>query len=57
MNGNADATKYKKQIEDNQTVLSNLVHEKQDDTHRNMELIQMIADLRTEVEELKKSKK
>jgi len=46
-----------KRIEDNHTVLTDLVNEKQNDADKNMELIQMISDLRKEVELLKKSKK
>lgn len=53
----ADTTKYRKQIQDNQTILNDLVKDKQGDAHRNMELIEMISELRKEVDELKKSKK
>ena len=57
MKGSADITQYKNQIDDNQQVLSSLIKDKQSDTDRNMELIQMISNLRAEVNELKKSKK
>ena len=52
----SDVSKYKQRIEDNQLVLTELVKEKQNDANRNMELIQMISNLRNEVDELKKSK-
>jgi len=57
MNGNTDVTKYKKQIEDNQTVMAGLVKDNQNSLDSKGELYQMIADLRAEVAELKKSKK
>ena len=57
MKGSSDVTQYKNQIDDNQQVLSSLIKDKQSDTDRNMELIQMISNLRAEVNELKQSKK
>ena len=57
MKGSADVVRYKNQIDDNRQVLSSLIKDKQYDTDRNMELIQMISNLRAEVNELKKSKK
>ncbi|MBT6646042.1 MAG: hypothetical protein HOB51_00775, partial [Thaumarchaeota archaeon] len=55
MRGTLDVTKYKNQINDNQMILTDLVKEKQNDTDRNMELMQMISKLRAEVNELQKS--
>ncbi len=49
--------KMQKKSDSDHEVLTGLVREKQNDADRNTELIQMIADLRTEVNELKASKK
>jgi len=57
MKGSSDVVQYKNQIDDNQQVLSSLIKDKQSDADKNMELIQMISNLRAEVNELKKSKK
>jgi len=57
MNGSADATKYKKQIEDNQKVMTELVKDNQNSMDSKGELYQMIAELRAEVTELKKERK
>ena len=56
MNGSADVTKYKKQIEDNQIVMVGLVKDNQTEMFAKGELYQMIADLKAEVNELKNSK-
>jgi len=50
----SEESTYKKQVDDNQVVLSGLVIDKQNDADRNIELIKMISDLRNEVNALKK---
>ena len=52
-NENTEISFYKKRIEDNHKVVNGLVNDKQNQSDRNMELIEMISELRKEVNELK----
>ena len=47
---------YQKRIDDNQTVMSDLVKDVQNQDDRKGELFQMILELRKEVESLKNKK-